>query len=129
MAPAKEQDFRGVSLKRELVEEIEQFIRDFPRYKNKADFVHEAVRIRMEQIRQVQLRRPLLTHENLNEDGVRIHDRIIKQYVDIAFKPQGIKCGYCGTNDCYHIQFALSVPEIQAVIRKKRAEGWELPNL
>lgn len=49
--PEKKQNFRGVSLKRELVSAIEQFIKEHPEYKNISDFVHQAVREKMEGIK------------------------------------------------------------------------------
>lgn len=49
--PGKEQDFRGVSLKGNLVGEVENFIEEFPAYKSVAEFVSEAIRLRMEEIR------------------------------------------------------------------------------
>jgi metal-responsive CopG/Arc/MetJ family transcriptional regulator len=50
--PAKEQDFRGVSLKGDLVGEVETFIREHPAYRSISEFVSEAIRLRMEQVRQ-----------------------------------------------------------------------------
>lgn len=48
--PNKEKGFRGVSLKAELVTEIEDFIKDLSGYRGVAEFVSEAVRLRMEQL-------------------------------------------------------------------------------
>jgi metal-responsive CopG/Arc/MetJ family transcriptional regulator len=48
--PTKEQDFRGVSLKSDLVGEVETFIREHPAYRSVSEFVSEAIRLRMEQI-------------------------------------------------------------------------------
>ena len=72
---------------------------------------------------------PTLEHYNLNEQGVRVLDRSINRIVDVFFKPEGIWCDDCEEGDCIHIQFALSVPKIQTVIRKKREDGWDLPNV
>jgi len=45
--PKKETGFRGTSLKTELVNDIEQFIKDYPEagFKSISDFVQEAVRV------------------------------------------------------------------------------------
>lgn len=69
-----------------------------------------------------------LEHHNLNEDGVFIQDRDENWIFQVAFKPEGIRCE-CGVPDCKHIRFALSVPNIQKVIRKRRSEGWKLPEV
>lgn len=127
MTPTKKQPFRGVSLKRELVEQIERFVEEYPVYKSKADFVHEAVRIRMEQIRVAQL--PRFELVNSDDDGVKIHDREIHQVPQIYFKREGLLCEWCRTKNCVHIKFALDQPKVQTVIRKHRKEGWDLPEV
>jgi len=49
--PSENEGFRGVSLKAEVVSEVEQIIKDFPTYRSVAEFVSEAVRLRMEELR------------------------------------------------------------------------------
>lgn len=80
--------------------------------------------------------KPMLEHYNLNDNGVRVRDPSLATQnsplgliVDISFKPQGIRCDYCRTDNCRHIHFALTVPAIQEVIRKKRKDGWKLPDI
>jgi len=90
--PKPEQDFRGVSLKRELVDQVEEFIEQNPQYKSTADFVHEAVRIRMEEIRKSYAVLPRFEHFNINSDGVRISDLKLNMIADIYIKPTGIFC-------------------------------------
>lgn len=68
-------------------------------------------------------------HLNLNEDGVIIWDPDIGKGVQIYFKPQGIFCEVCKSDNCKHIQFALSKNDIREVIRKRRREGWKLPDV
>ena len=43
-------EFRGISMRKELVDEVEQFIKDFGRYKSVTDFVTEATRLRLEEL-------------------------------------------------------------------------------
>jgi len=52
LSPKEEEGFRGVSLKKELVDAVEKFIQDHPDagYKNISEFVHDAVRRRREEI-------------------------------------------------------------------------------
>ncbi len=129
--PKEEQDFRGVSLKRGLVEEVARFVDTHPEYKSIADFVHEAVRVRMEEIRKSHIEKPLPRFEHFNKgtNGVRITDRKLHRIADISFKPTGIFCELDQSDNCEHIDFALTIPEIQAIIRKKRKEGWKLPEV
>jgi hypothetical protein len=67
-------------------------------------------------------------HVNLNDDGVLIWDPDLGKAVQVDFKRTGILCAHDQKDDCKHIQFALSKREIQDVIRKRRKEGWKLPN-
>jgi len=126
-------DFRGVSLKRELVEQVEEFIKENPQYKNIADFVHEAVRVRMEDIKKItptpKNKLPRFEHFNIGPDGARIIDRQLKKIADVYFKFEGIYCDLDKTSSCEHIDFALTVPKIQDIIRKRRREGWKLPDI
>jgi hypothetical protein len=68
-------------------------------------------------------------HLNLNDDGVLVWDPDVSEGVQINFKRDGIHCLYCGKDDCRHIQFAISKTDIQGVIRKRRKEGWKLPDV
>jgi len=52
--PSKETGFRGVSLKTELIEEIERFLKEHVEYRGVPEFLSEAVRLRMEQLRKNQ---------------------------------------------------------------------------
>jgi Arc/MetJ-type ribon-helix-helix transcriptional regulator len=126
--PKEEQDFRGVSLKRELVNQVEQLVKDNQEYKSVADFVHEAVRLRMQEIKKNK-QQPRFEHFNINDDGARISDRKLGMIADIYFKPQGIFCDLDKSNTCEHIDFALTIPKIQEIIRKKLKEGWKLPDV
>jgi Arc/MetJ-type ribon-helix-helix transcriptional regulator len=44
-------DFRGVSLQASLVKEIEETIKKIPYYRSVAEFVSEAVRLRLETLK------------------------------------------------------------------------------
>jgi hypothetical protein len=129
--------YRGVSLQKELVGTIEDYIKNHPEmgYKSLADFVTDAIRDKCEQlgIFLPKLELPVLEHFNLNDSGVRVLDRSLTtksssgKVIDIDFKPQGIWCTHCQTDGCRHISFALTVPAIEEVVERKRREGWKLP--
>ena len=124
--PKKDADYRGVSLKKELVEQIEQFVKENPQYKSTADFLHEAARLRIEEAKKAKVS-PRFEHFNINDSGVRITDRKIGMIAEIYFKPQGIFCDLDKNSSCEHIDFALTVPAIQQIIKKRIKEGWKLP--
>ena len=133
--PRKE--YRGLSLHKELVATIENYVETHPEmgYRSLSDFATDALREKCEKlgifIPKPEL--PILEHFNLGEGGVRILDRTLSNktssgtIVDIQFKPKGIWCDNCQKNSCRHIDFALTVPSIQKVITAKRKEGWKLP--
>lgn len=61
---------------------------------------------------------------------VRVTDRKLNRQTEIYFTIEGIHCELDKSNDCEHIQFILTIPEIQEIIRKKRKEGWlKLPDV
>jgi hypothetical protein len=129
--------YRGVSLQRELINLIEEYIKAHPEmgYKSLADFVTDAVREKCEELKILTsaAELPPVEHFNISENGVRILDRTIKngvskgRIIDVYFRPDGVWCDYCQAKDCRHIQFALTVPKIKEILEKKRAEGWKLP--
>ena len=125
----QERDYTTVSIPLSLINRIDEYVkRKDAIYKSRVDFTLDAVRKLLDKFGLL-TPVPVLEHFNLDEDGVKIHDRTIHEYVNVAFKPNGIWCDYCETNDCRHIQFALSVPAIQKVIRKRIQNGWDLPDV
>lgn len=124
-------DYTTVSIPMSLVGRIDNYLaKEDAIYKSMVDFVLSAIRKELRNLGLLDTgRRPILAHFNLNEEGVRILDRTINRIVDIAFKPDGIWCDYCEARNCHHIQFALAQTEIQHVIRRKRKEGWKLPEV
>ena len=130
--------YRSISLHKDLVNVIEQYIKNHPErgYKSLADFTTDAIREQCEKLG-IFLPKPdlpVLEHFNLNGSGVRILDRSLAtksssgRIIDINFKPEGIWCTYCRSDSCHHIDFALTVPAIEGVVDKKRREGWKLPS-
>jgi hypothetical protein len=130
--------YRGLSLHRDLVTSIEEYINAHPEmgYKSLADFATDAIREKCERlgIFTPKPALPMLEHFNLNGTGVRVLDRALAgkstsgKIVDIYFRPEGIWCDYCDSDSCRHIDFALSVPAIQEIVVMKRREGWNLPS-
>lgn len=113
------------------MDEVDRFVEEHPRYKGTADFVHEAVRIRMEEIRKIPQLPPLprFQHFNISEFGVRITDTQSPLMADIYFKPEGIWCDLDKSSSCEHINYALTVPKIQKIVRQHIKEGWKLPDI
>jgi hypothetical protein len=72
----------------------------------------------------------LLAHFNINEEGVRILDPSLAtkyspngRIVDIFFKDGKAYCDYDKTDKCQHVQYALSLPIVKKIFKKK---GWKI---
>jgi hypothetical protein len=124
--------YRGVSLQRELINKIEEYIKTHPEmgYKSLADFITDAVREKCEDLKilvPTPPELPTLEHFNIWEEGVRILDRNLDKprglIVDVYFKPENAWCEYCESSSCKHVDFALSLPEVQKILKHK---GWPL---
>jgi hypothetical protein len=69
-----------------------------------------------------------LTNFNCGENGVKIQDpSLATKYsphgfiVDVYFRDGKAFCDYCESSDCKHVKYALSLPLVQRIFRKK---GW-----
>jgi len=61
-------------------------------------------------------------HFNLDEQGVKIVDRKLNIIVQVYFKPDAVFCEYDESNNCKHVEVALSLLEVQKILREK---GWK----
>jgi Arc/MetJ-type ribon-helix-helix transcriptional regulator len=120
-------DHNTVRLPEELTDEMDKLIGTHG-FRSRAEIAKEAIRAFLEKYQKEIAQLPRFEHFNMGATGVRISDRKLKRIADIDFKPEGIYCQLDETNDCEHIQFALTVPEIKAIINKHIKEGWNLPD-
>lgn len=72
----------------------------------------------------------LMEHFNIDEHGIKILDcGLTSKYsprgriVDVHFKPNKAWCVYCESEQCRHVEFALSLPLVQNILEKK---GWKI---
>jgi hypothetical protein len=125
--------YRGITLQRELVNLIEEYIKAHPEmgYKSLADFITDAVREKCTELKILtpMPEPPQLEHFNISEHGVRILDRSLAngtskgRIIDVYFKPNKVLCEYCGTGNCKHVKFALNIPKVRKILIEK---GWEI---
>ena len=118
--------FRGISLQRELVDRIEEYINSHPEtgYKSLADFVTDALRKRCEELKilvPTPLEPPVLEHFNVNEDHVTVIDRRRRMFADVYFRNNHVYCELCKEENCEHVDYALNLPKVQKLLRQK---GW-----
>jgi hypothetical protein len=73
------------------------------------------------------LQLPPLIFLDLTGDTVRIRDLTHRTVVDIIFRRIGVSCRACDIDNCKHIKYALTVPDVQKAVWKRIKEGWDLP--
>lgn len=120
--------YRGVTLQRELIDKIEEYIKNYPEtgYKSIADFVTDAVRKRCEELKilvPIPPELPALEHFNVNQDHVTVIDRRRRMFADVYFRNNHVYCELCKEENCEHIEYALNLPKIQTILSKK---GWRI---
>jgi len=114
---SEKEDYVTLKIPHELAEAIDRIIGKMG-FRTRAEFVKEAIRQLLKEYK------PDLEHFNLDENGVKILDRNIGRtgwVVDIHFKPDVIYCEYCLSDKCKHVKFALTIPQVRNIIKKK---GW-----
>ncbi len=119
-------NYTTIKLPNDLVIEMDQLIGKHG-FKSRAEIIKDALRELLTRYKNSEL--PRFEHFNIDPDGARITDRKRHMIADIYFKPEGIFCDLDKSNGCEHIDFALTVPKIQEIIREKIKEGWKLPDV
>lgn len=124
-----ERGYKNISVKTELAEAVEDFIKINPHYgyRSITQFMEDAARKRLENLKALDVQLPRFEMINQDVNGVKVLDRKIHRVAEIYFKPQGVFCVICGQDKCEHLEFALSQPKVQNIIAKRRKEGWKLP--
>lgn len=132
-------EYSKISLKKELMNKIEQFIKEYPEhgYRSLAQFIEDAVRRRADELRVFEFT-PRFRHFNTSEDHVTIMDKKIgwddkegkrqPRIIDVHARPvreheYEFWCEYCDSKDCEHVAYVLSIPKI--TIEPLRRKGWK----
>jgi len=117
--------YRGITLQRELVNVIEQYVKSHPEmgYKSLADFVTDAIREKCEHLKILvpKPEQPPLEHFNVNQDHVTVMDHRARMLADVYFRNNHVFCELCKAENCEHVKYALNIPKVQQLLRKK---GW-----
>jgi len=124
----KEDDYSTIRIPKELSAEMDNLIGKLG-FRSKAEIVKEAIRRLLNHYQEVERALPRFEKVNNDENGVKILDRSIHELVEIYVTPKGIQCSYDKTDECEHIDFALSFPEVKSLFKKHRKEGWKLPDV
>lgn len=126
----KEDDYTTIRIPKELSEEVDALVGK-KGFRSKAEVVKEAIRRLLNHYHESEVALPRFEKINSDENGVKVLDRHgeIHRIADIYFKRNGIWCEACQKDACEHIDFALSQSDVQETIRKRRKEGWNLPDV
>jgi hypothetical protein len=124
-------EYSGVSLKKEVADTVNKFINDHPTigYRSTAQFIEDAVRQHLTQLKLRYPDPPRFEKINADKNGTKIHDRQLREVVQICITPNGIFCEYCETENCEHVAFALTCDDIIETIWDKKEEGWKVPDV
>lgn len=118
-------DYKNISLKKEMMDEIEQFINDYPElgFRSLAQFVEDAVRRRKDELK-VSERIPRFEHKNTFSDRISITDKkFLGKEFDIYIQDKGkLRCENDESNDCVHVQFIL---EQHKIMKQLEQRGWK----
>ena len=122
--------FRGVSLQKELIEAVENYLKNNPDapYRSVAEFISEAVRLRLEQLKAWP---PPISIMHLNIDGsiVLLWDNIKQHSIHVEFKEDKIFCHFCQSKKCYHVRFTLNIPEVKKEFKRRKRLGLKYPQV
>jgi hypothetical protein len=121
-----------VRLPKDLLSAIEEFLQTDTAKKmgflHRTDVTTEAIRefLKNQGYYPMPSRLEVINHD---ENGVKIFDLQLRRTADIYIKPKGIWCGLCQKDTCEHIKYALSLKDVQQIIKKRKNEGWKLPDI
>jgi hypothetical protein len=123
MPPKKDDGFKTVRLKENLIAQVDAFLKTDEakqlRITSRADFIAKATEERLENLR------PRFRHINTFEDHALIADWDRRDFVSVYFKEDGTPyCEYHQAADCECARFALEVPKVVELYKRK---GWRRP--
>ena len=113
--------FQSLRLRRELIKEIDEFVQTENAkklgFRNRADFVNQAVRDKLRESRS------RMEHINTLFDHATIVDYSLERIISVYFKEEGtIWCDHDQSSSCPHVDYVLQLPEVQEALKKK---GWK----
>jgi len=100
--------FRGVSIPKDLLDEVERLIKENPHYgyRTIADFIVDAIRWK---IQQMGLRLPTWSIIEKTENEIILWDGREGTFVKVMRTPDGLRCTYCDSRRCDHVRYAESI--------------------
>ena len=132
MSEKREDDHVTVKIPKELAGEADSLIGKHG-FRSRAEITKEALRSFLAQYgietKPEPKTYPRMVRVNATDQGATIWDNQLKRQVDVVFSRNGIKCSVDDTDICEHVAFALKEPDVKAAFKKRRREGWKLPDV
>lgn len=91
--------------------------------KSKSDVAAEGIKMLLERDG-MYTQRPRFQHLNMYEYHVKVIDNEIGRIASIYFKDNTIFCDICDTNECIHIDFTFTIPDVVKILEEK---GFPIP--
>lgn len=119
-----------IKLPKELVEEMDKLIGTHG-FRSRGEIAKEAIRSFLPKygIQIPEEAYPRIMRINANDQGATLWDNKLRKEVNIIFAPSGIRCSFHETDNCEHVNFALKESDVIATVKKRRKEGWKLPDI
>jgi Arc/MetJ-type ribon-helix-helix transcriptional regulator len=109
----------------ELIREMDVLVGQHG-YKSRAEVAKDGVR-KLLDFYGITRALPRFEKVNSDEQGAKVFDRQIGEVVQVYIRPEGIHCFYHKTDNCEHIEYILSLKDIQEIVKQRKREGWKLP--
>jgi Arc/MetJ-type ribon-helix-helix transcriptional regulator len=121
-----------VKLPKELVEEMDK-LQGKHGFRGRGEIAKQAIRELLAKY-EIELKPelenyPRMIRINASDQGATMWDNKIRREVNVIFTKTGIKCSIDDSDDCDHVAFALKEHDVRTAIKKRRKEGWKLPDI
>lgn len=113
-----------VKIPKELIMDMDRLIGSHG-FRSRGEIAKEAIRQLLNSYQNIL---PIFEVLNHDQNGVKVYDREQHRVADVIFKPEGIRCLLCESDICPHINFVFQQPTVREILRKKRLEGWKIPD-
>lgn len=115
------EDFQTVTIRKDLIKKMDEYIASEWRDNTNIDSRPALMNAALDEY--FQHHKPRFEHINTYEDHASILDRQLKTELAIYFKDDGLVwCEYDEKKSCIHIDYILSLADVQEKLRKK---GWK----
>ena len=115
----KPTEWSGIRIPKGINELIEEYLKTEDARKrgltSKSDVATYALR-RLLETEGMYPKRERFEHFNTFEDNVKVVDNVLDRIATIYFKRNRAYCDVCQTEECVHVDYALSIPKVVKIL-------------